>query len=238
MNKPTIKQSAIGAGIFTLGGLTGWIAANKFLGKKYAKMADEVIQDVKMHYAATHNRLIFPTPGDAVEALIPEFDPQNQVYDTSTTEIPDDPIVLVDTRQNVFEQAEELTSEELNQEDGNASPRNPDAPYLITVGEFMAGELDYEQISIDYYEGDNTLCDEQESIIPDVEYTVGEQHLDMFGDRSGDEDMVYVRNEKLSTDFEVTRHEGSYSVLVLGIDPALIDEPARPRTRKKSERDN
>jgi len=232
MNKPTIKQAAIGAGIFLTGGLTGWITANQILAKKYAALADEAIADVKVHYSRPQQR--YTSPAEAVADLIPEE--QVVEYNTATTELPDDPVLLVDTRQNVFEQA--LTREEENQLDGNASPRDPDRPYLISVGEYMTGELDYDQISIDYYELDDTLCDEQESIVPDVEYTIGEESLNHFGEISGDPDTLYVRNEKLSTDFEVTRHEGAFSVEVLGIDPNLLEPPTKARTRKKSERDD
>ena len=243
MNKQNLKLVGIIGGSVVAGFGAGWIAANKSLSAKYAAMLEVEVETMREYFGQTHNRLVFATPGDAVEALIPEFDPvhPNNVrseYDTTTVEDPEDIVPLVDTRHNIFEEARELSAEELNQQDGNASPRDPDHPYLITVGEFQMNELGYEQILVDYFEADDTLADENEQQVPDVEYTIGEKHLELFGEKSGDKDTVYVRNEKLMTDFEVTRHDGAYAVEVLGVDPKLLDPPAKARTRKKSERDN
>jgi hypothetical protein len=110
-------------------------------------------------------------------------------------------------------------------------PVNPeyssDTPYVISVEEFQHDRQDFDKTTITYYDLDDTLCDEREQPIPDVDYVVGRDSLEHFGDRSDDPNIVYVRNEKLGTDYEVMRDMRSYTSAVLGYD----DEP---ETKKKS----
>jgi hypothetical protein len=78
---------------------------------------------------------------------------------------------------------------------------------------------------------DDTLSDENEEIISDVSYVIGYDALSSFGDGSDDPDIVYVRNEKLQTDYEVTRLNKSYSETVLGVIPEK-----KPRARRQNVR--
>ena len=91
-------------------------------------------------------------------------------------------------------------------------------PYLISHEEFQNTETEWDKTSIMYYEDDDVLTDEKDMPVDDIEYLIGEKHLDFFGLRSGgDKNQVFVRNPQLSTDFEVTRHADAYTVVVLGI---------------------
>lgn len=91
-------------------------------------------------------------------------------------------------------------------------------PYLISHEEFYNTETEWDKLSITYYEEDDTLTDENDRHVDDIEYLIGEKHLDFFGLRSGgDKNQVFIRNPQISTDFEVTRHAGSYTEIVLGI---------------------
>lgn len=113
-------------------------------------------------------------------------------------------------------------------------------PYWISVEEFMANDKGFDQITISYFEGDDTLVDERQQLIPDVEGTIGAEQLQMFGKGSQDKSVVYVRNEKLGSDFEVVKEDGSYSVMVLGMDEDELDTNGRrPRGRKlRDDRDD
>jgi hypothetical protein len=89
-------------------------------------------------------------------------------------------------------------------------------PYVISVEEFSEGKENYDKSTIYYYEADETLADENEETITDVIATVGRDSLNAFGVNSGDDDIVYVRNEKIGIDYEVIRIKGSYQEIVLG----------------------
>lgn len=90
-------------------------------------------------------------------------------------------------------------------------------PYLISVEEFHSTETEWDKSSISYYEDDDTLTDENDMPVSDIEYLIGEKHLDFFGIRSGDPNQVFIRNPQISTDYEVTRNLGSYTEIVLGV---------------------
>lgn len=131
---------------------------------------------------------------------------------------------------NVFEEANRRLREGVRPID-ITQVRGRNAPYLITTDEFMEDDDDknYAKITIAYFEGDDTLCDERESLIPDVEGTVGRANLSKFGEGSDSPDTIYVRNERLETDFEVNRENGSYSHIVLG---AMEYRDPSPKIRK------
>jgi hypothetical protein len=94
---------------------------------------------------------------------------------------------------------------------------NPDAPYVMSRDEFNENEGNLIQDTLTYYAGDDTLVDTRDQVIDNTEYTVGDDNLLRFGHGSGDENVVYIRNERTGTDFEVIRDPNSYSVTVLGL---------------------
>lgn len=94
--------------------------------------------------------------------------------------------------------------------------RSEDEPYVVSLAEFSNDEEDFDKITIRYFEEDNTLVEELRSETLPLD-SVGETNLLRFGIGSEDEEIVYVRNEKLKIDFEVIRDEGSYTASVLGI---------------------
>jgi hypothetical protein len=101
-------------------------------------------------------------------------------------------------------------------------------PYLIPEEVFMDEDEDqskFSKITITYWEEDDTLCDEREAIIPDIEGTVGAINLHSFGQNEGQRDVIYVRNERLKADYEIVRESASYSKVILG----LKDDEDRPK---------
>ena len=104
-------------------------------------------------------------------------------------------------------------------------------PYVIDIELFSEERDDHDKCTIYYYEDDDTLTDENEEIIQDVYSTVGDA-LGCFGERSNDPEVVYVRNERLSIDYEVIRLSKSYSETVLGIVKEEEKKRSKPRKRK------
>lgn len=93
----------------------------------------------------------------------------------------------------------------------------PSRPYIISVEDFNECDREYEQETLMYYQGDETLLDESEEIISNVNELIGDEALLNFGKNSDDPDVVYVRNEKLTMDYEIIRQEGSYSEICSGV---------------------
>lgn len=82
-----------------------------------------------------------------------------------------------------------------------------DKPVVISPYEF--GELeDYDQFSLTYY-ADGVLTDENDCLIEDVESIVGSESLTHFGEY--EDDSVFVRNDRLKTDYEILRDQRNYT---------------------------
>lgn len=111
--------------------------------------------------------------------------------------------------------------------------RSGDKPYIISHDEYFEGELDYEQVQVTYYEGDDVLVDDQDVPIPDSDASVGDDNLTKFGHGSKDENIVYIRNDGRGLDYEVVRSEGKYAYEVLGFEnDDELKHSHRPGVRK------
>ena len=93
------------------------------------------------------------------------------------------------------------------------SSRDPNRPYVISIDEFHEDDMGYRQSVLTYYEGDNVVVDEHDSVMFQHEKVLGAL---LFGHGSSDENVVYIRNEKLAVEYEVLRHQSSYAVEVEG----------------------
>lgn len=82
-----------------------------------------------------------------------------------------------------------------------------DPPMVISLDEYNSSDEgdDYAKITLTYYPKQQVLLDEDQEPIDDVESYVGWRALNRFGDMSGNSDIVYVRNRRMETDFEVER---------------------------------
>ena len=99
--------------------------------------------------------------------------------------------------------------------DLDRSHRDSSRPYIISDEEFEDGDLSYNQNTLTYYQADGVLTDERDQPV-NTHFVVGDKNL-QFGNASGDVNIVYVRNDKLSVDFEICQSFGSYAEEVLGV---------------------
>lgn len=117
------------------------------------------------------------------------------------------------------EDEEEVDDEPIPSVPGFTSVRNPNGPYVISIDEFMEETDDspFQKIEMTYFEGDGVLIDSRKQIVPDIAGTVGSANLHNFGVGTTDKDQVYIRNERLEIDIEVTRDDQTYTRTILGI---------------------
>jgi len=85
-------------------------------------------------------------------------------------------------------------------------------PYVISIDDF-GQEEGYDTITLTAY-SDGTIANYADDELEDPESTIGEDILSKFGD----EDVVYIRNDRLKADFEVVRDNRTY-VEVVGDSP-------------------
>lgn len=92
--------------------------------------------------------------------------------------------------------------------------------YVISYNEWCTNDEDeYEKDTLVYYREDGIVCDMRDDTIRDYGEIVGENALNFFGYLSHDENVVYIRNERLMADYEFIRENTSYRKSVLGLDP-------------------
>ena len=92
-------------------------------------------------------------------------------------------------------------------------------PYVLTEDEYFTENEHYSKETLRYLAGSNTLLDTDEEIIPNPQDIIGDDALAYFKVRQSGLDTVYARNDKITTDYEIIREEGTYEELILGIVP-------------------
>ncbi len=102
-------------------------------------------------------------------------------------------------------------------------------PYLIDEADYAYGDEGLlEKITVQWYAGDRVLTDEKNEVIDDPESFVGINNLNTLGP---DKRTIYVRNERIRVDFEVTYEEDSYRDVVLGYGGPIEERPRRRRPK-------
>lgn len=101
---------------------------------------------------------------------------------------------------------------------GKTKQGTHDSPYMITREEMEEEEMAYLKTSMTFYEGDSALVDDDDTVIENPEFMVGKVTLDVLKvATTGDEpNTLFVRNDRLQTDFEILITHESYSRDVLG----------------------
>lgn len=200
-----------------IGGAAGYFTTKKLLEAKYENELNIQIQEVKDYYKLVRKEGEYASPETVpveYEQTTPENygDYENILEGLEYIEHSEEVVTEEEEIDETEEEVEEVPESEYKKEYN----RNRNEPYIISVKEFMEDREEYDKTTITYFEDDDVLCDEREEVIPNVEYTVGNEALIKFGELSEDKNIVYVRNERTSTDFEILRDRRSYAEVVLG----------------------
>jgi hypothetical protein len=112
------------------------------------------------------------------------------------------------------------------------------AAFAISETQYQVTKLNWDKMSVTYFQEDDTLCDAEETIIPDLDGTINYQNLQYFGVESGNDKVMFVRNPIREVDFEVELVEGAYSKIVLGIDDWDSNTTKSPKFVQRKMRDD
>lgn len=222
---------------FAGGAVAGYLFAQKRLKPKYEQIAKEEIEEAKQFYSRVYKHEDFETPGLAAEKLgvdvdaavraMREYQAISEIADMEEEEeLVETP---VSTKRNIF--AENVPADSVWDLEEELKNRTDDEPYIISQDEYEENERDYQQLTLSYFEEDDVLVDEAEKPIEEVDSVVGEGNLTRFGHGSNDNRIVYIRNDRLSMDFEIVKNQGSYAKDVLGFQHA--DEVGRKAQLRK-----
>lgn len=97
---------------------------------------------------------------------------------------------------------------EKKEEAPSVEPVDYEKPYIIELDEF--GDYDdYNMLYLTYFAGDKVLADNYGEIVDDIDDVVGLGAIEELNTYS--EEVLYVRNDRLTCDYEITLDEGKYS---------------------------
>lgn len=182
-----MNNKLTGVLIFAAGAIVGVAATSKYFETKYAQIAQEEIDSIKEFYGEKMREV----DDDSDIPVVREEEVEE--YKTSIQTL------------GYSEASDEITANPIPVPPVETEPANE--PYVISPEEY--GEIeDYTLIGFTYY-ADCVLTDENNEIVEDVDACVGWESLKTFGDY--EEDSVHVRNDRLRCDYEILRHEQTYS---------------------------
>lgn len=193
--------------IFVLGAAAGSLATWKLIEKKYKDIAQEEIDSVK----DTFSKMKKNEYPDKLEDYpdFEEFDDSDDSYDSDDEEPKSEQKIDRNNKPDIVEYAKILSEtgytnyaeRQDKKEKKGVEPVEDERPYVISPDEF--GEKDgYENVTLTYY-ADGVLTDYFDNVISNVDEVVGLDSLDHFGEY--EDDVVFVRNEKMETDYEILR---------------------------------
>ena len=227
--------AVVGTGITA--GVGVHIGMQKAMQDEYDRRLEEEIANATTFYThmATHKK-IFDTPQEAAEALLNNDEDLREQYEeevvryiTIDNDAPDDED-LTEVSHNVFTDATPTSEWDPEVEE---AARTTDAPYILEHDEFY--NSDFNTQTLTWYEVDEVLAAEDDSLVEDIDGIVGEQNLTRFGHGSRDNNVLYIRNPKIDMDFEVIRAQGSYAEIVHGIGLQHEDRPGIRKFRSYDE---
>ena len=178
---------------FVAGAAVGVAASWRVLDTKYKKLADKEIASVK--------ELFYSKP---VENNEEPDESEEEKFEQSPEEDFTEEEKIEYT--NIASSYTNYATKSVVEEEPNVEITDSE-PYVISPVEL--GDCDYDVIDLIYYEGDNTLTDEEDEIIDDVGDLIGWESLEHFGEY--EDDSVCVRNDVRKVDYEVLLDVRKYS---------------------------
>lgn len=182
--------------IFSIGAALGAFATWQYLKPKYERMVQDEVNEFKKDWSERE--------GEKTED--PDEDDESRIMD----------IEELEQKRNELREMTKQYSDILDEnkytkvlEKGGSNMKD-DEPYVISPLKFAEEDEDYDVVSLTYH-ADGFLVDDMGVLIDDVESIVGTEFPEHFGEYTEDPDTVYVRNERLMTDYEIQRDLDNYA---------------------------
>ena len=189
------------AAIFGIGAGIGFLVGKKIYKEKYRKEADEDIAAVKDFKTKRINEM-------KRNIMDVEIETTEDAVDISEEDLQTNESIVM--QYNKIEKEGEVERPEM------AKPVTNMSIYVISEEEFLE-DGKYDKVSLEYYEEDKVLVDERDIPVDDPDQIIGEGTLDDFVISEDNE--MYIRNDDISVDYELTRSEGSYRDFIDGPHP-------------------
>lgn len=174
-----MKKNLVYLAVFAAGAGIGVGATWQYFKTKYKHLADEEIQSVK-------------------DVFLKKNREEKEEHDQNVSKLIDikEELEKMNTIATNYNACSKPATE--NKEESKMD----DEPYVIPPEEFGESEDDYEQVTLFYY-ADGYIADDDDEIFHHIDETIGADAINHFGEY--DDDAVYIRNDRLKTDYEILR---------------------------------
>lgn len=192
--------------IFAAGALIGSLVAWKLTKTKYEKIMIEEEQSLREYYNKKV-KVIEDTATDLHNSYQRREDELRKKLEEETEKEPEIVQDMDELHDKEFDRyAEILKDHKYSQEEPCFDAGTNDKPYVVSPDEF--GEADsYDIITLNYY-ADGVVADDWNDPIEDIGATIGEDFASHYGEY--EEDVVYVRNDRLKVEYEILRSNLRY----------------------------
>lgn len=181
--------------VFAVGAAIGSAVTWKIVKTRYDRIIAEEIESVKKAFADVDTDSCDETESDIDD----EEDLSERPRQINWDELED-----LDEDESDMTEYSRIVENYTSEKGGAVNMANE--PKVISPYEF--GELDgYHQIELTYY-ADGVLEDDEGNIVEDGDELLGPDALNSYGQY--EEDAVFVRNDKLRTDFQILRDYSTY----------------------------
>lgn len=237
LHQKNVQVVLVGTSSLASGLAVGYAVATRRMETKYSQIAEQEIAEAKAYYATLNEKPSMDelaekykdeiaeevTPAEEDEAAqqglakIRNYQSpamQEEVQDEEEKEVVREEIRR--SRRNIFDHRPQVRDFDWDEELKRREDNTVD-PFVITKDEYMANETNYVQTSLTWFNGDDTLADEKDMPVQDVEGQIGLEALTQFGYGSEDANIVYVRNPRTGHDMEVVYSEREYAQDVGGL---------------------
>jgi len=201
----------------------GYFAAQLILKRKYENDVTQAVAEVQEHYREFYKQKLVEagvTEPEESEKVAPAFKGQYVPEQDDDEEFSVDRLVRGDFSPPppVDYNAQYRKGTVANPKPDLASPLDyvydPEDPHVISQNAYNAGMPEWEEAQmLVYYVPDDIVADSLtgEVLSEDtLERYIRRLNLEQFGEKSLDEDTVFVRAPRVKTDFEVVRSQESY----------------------------
>lgn len=224
------KLIVAGVGLVGYGALWGWAVTADFYERKMKsnqRLLGDIIHRQSREIESLNEYFLNPEFRAFIEATKEELldsdepgetgiygDEQPEVAVGTDEEEPVDEAKTEEIRAELQSKIDQYTAEPdyVNDfVDMAARSSEPDftPPFVISKAEYAFGEdgMEYAKNTLTYYPREQILLDDDNDVIDQrlVDSTVGWRNMNRFGDESDDADVVFIRNHRLQSDFEVVR---------------------------------
>lgn len=218
-----VKGILLFSGGVVIGAAGGVIGATLYWKKRIQKFVDREVESVKEFYA-NNNISEFVNVG----VDIPEKD-LNQIAKNPSGEIsgvnvkarrPGKPEYVdynkyyisanSDPAESIAPSEEDDDEEIRNILDGQEATRKMKKPPRIISHEEYGLRPELDKIELYFYAGDSVLANEEGEIVTDEDVLIGDA-LTKYGFNENDESVIFVRNESVGADYEITKTFSRYS---------------------------